>query len=237
LCLAYYDNPMMLHEQFDRLSMLDPRWRDLITLHVVDDGSPRWPAAQAVAEWCCSRGMELLPSKLRAWRMDEDIPWNQDACRNLAVMQAETGGWCLMTDMDHVPSPELWEHLLKSKLDTRCAYIPARLSMPERTRYHAHPNSYAMTKATFKAAGGYDERFRGIYGTDGMFKGRVGAAARIVELKEPLIRYPREVIADASTTTLQRKGNENTEKRDAMKRLVKLDPTPRHGLTKWERVL
>jgi hypothetical protein len=38
--------------------------------------------------------------------MREDIAWNQDACRNLAVSLARTE-WVLLTDMDHVPTEAL----------------------------------------------------------------------------------------------------------------------------------
>jgi hypothetical protein len=67
-----------------------------------------------------------------------------------------------------------------------------------------------MTRALYDRVGGYDERYAGVYGTDGAFKRGVEKnASAVIEIKEALIRVPREVIADASTTTLARKSPDN----------------------------
>jgi hypothetical protein len=77
-----------------------------------------------------------------------------------------------------------------------------------------HPNSWLMTRAMFDRVGGYDERFSGFYGSDSEFRERCkitpdGAATRpasgVVVLDHPLVRYDRAVLADASTTTYERK--------------------------------
>jgi hypothetical protein len=75
------------------------------------------------------------------------------------------------------------------------------------TPYKPHPNSWMMTRKMFDRIGGYDERFSGFYGTDGEFRDRVKAnAARVIILEEfPLIRVPRELVPDASTTRYGRK--------------------------------
>jgi hypothetical protein len=58
----------------------------------------------------------------------------------------------------------------------------------------------------FDRIGGYDERFSGYYGTDAEFRERVEKTAKAIVMRsEALIRYPREVIPDASTTTYKRK--------------------------------
>jgi len=75
--------------------------------------------------------------------------------------------------------------------------------------YKKHPNSYLMHRDLWKQTGGYDERFAGYYGTDSDYKHRVLRYAEIVDLKEPIIRVPREVVPDASTTRYDRKAPED----------------------------
>lgn len=227
LCLAYYENAGMLAHQLAALNALPAALRDHVSLIVVDDGSPNAPAVLPPA----------LGFEARLYRMKADIPWNQDACRNLAVEQA-ADGWLLLTDMDHVPSVELVDRIVRGKLDPRCAYTFGRVSAPDLSPYKPHPNSWLMTRDTYRRTGGYDERYAGVYGTDGMFAKRLRAVAPVRALAEVLIRYPREVIADASTTTLTRKSKENDARKDHVTRLVAASGRrePMTGLTPWERV-
>jgi hypothetical protein len=105
--------------------------------------------------------------------------------------------------------------------------------------YKPHPNSWLLTRAMYDRVGGYDERYRGVYGTDGIFAKQLRQNARkIAPLKEVLIRYPREVVPDASTTTLARKSVENELRRAAVKAQIKGSGQrePIRGLTAWDRV-
>lgn len=69
-----------------------------------------------------------------------------------------------------------------------------------------HPNSFVMTRDHYWYVGGYDEDFCGVYGTDGLFKERAFTKGGRGHLKGiALMRYSREIIPDASTTTLSRK--------------------------------
>lgn len=225
LCLAYYLNRGMLKEQYRILRAMPDNIKAHLRLIVVDDCSPD-PA------W-----VEAIGLPLWLYRMQKDIAWNQDACRNLAVREAETD-WVLMTDMDHVVPEETWRAVLSGNLHENTAYRFARVSMPKRDPYKIHPNTWLMTKSVFEKAGGYDERFAGFYGTDGDFLGRLRSQAPILEMKEHVIRYPREVIKDASTTTLDRKTEANGEaiKRIKAERLLEADARPKRYLTPWERI-
>jgi hypothetical protein len=130
-------------------------------------------------------------------------------CRNLGVDQARTE-WVLLTDIDHVMPLDTLRPLLTMELDPRDVYRLSRQDAPLRTPYKPHPNTWMMTRKMFDRIGGYDERFSGYYGSDSEFRERVQANARaIVMLPQALIRYPREVIADASTTTYERKAKED----------------------------
>jgi len=209
--MAYYENRLMLIEHARCWNDLPRELARKLNVVVVDDGSPTVPARDALQ----SIPLPTLAS-VQVWRMLVDVPWNQDACRNLGVKHAPTE-WLLLTDMDHIVPPPTWERLMRGPLDKRAVYRFGRVSAPAMEPYKRHPNSWALTKRIYWDCGGYDERLAGNYGTDGDFLVRVKHRRNIVDLAEVLVRVPRDVVPDASTTTLKRK--DPTEK-DNIRRLL-----------------
>jgi hypothetical protein len=213
LIMPYYDNPSMLEEQ-QRLWMKYPEeLRARLHVIIVDDGSPRWPALPHVAQPLEQFGL----ASFRLYRTKVDVRWNWLFCRNLGVSEATTD-WVFMTDIDHVMPGKTLARLLDATLDSRKAYRMSRVDAPDLTPYKPHPNTWLMTRMLFDRIGGYDERFSGFYGTDGEFRRRVqDTAEEIVILPQVMVRYPREVVADASTTTYGRK---EVQDRINVKRIV-----------------
>jgi hypothetical protein len=216
LVMAYYENAGMLREQFRRLVALPEDIRNNLELVVVDDGSPTAPAFHALeaGHWA---ELKLALQRVQLWRMSVDVRWNQDACRNIGAHRARTS-WLLLTDMDHVVPRDTWRGLMTQKLLKTRAYRFARVNAPAGDTYKPHPNSYAISRGLYWQVGGYDEALAGHYGTDGDFLVRLRREAPVAELPFCLVRYPREVIPDASTTTLTRKSDED---RAAVGRIVK----------------
>lgn len=206
LVMAYYENPRMLEHQLTHLANLPADIGGNLNLVIVDDGSPTAPAKPVVEQLG-----DVDLASLQVWRMGVDVRWNQDACRNVGVREARTQ-WVLLTDMDHVVPLATWSQLIHRKLNKHCVYRFARVSAPDMQPYKLHPNSWALTQKMYWRVGGYDEELAGNYGTDGDFLVRArGVAAELIELPEHLVRYPREVIADASTTQFERKRPEEKE--------------------------
>lgn len=209
LILPYYENPTQLARQLNHLSSLPDDVRKHLYLIVVDDGSPIAPAAPIC------RGFLLALDRLASFqlfRIDVDVRWNWLAARNVGVNHSHTE-WNLLTDID-LELPEVTaRRVIEKKLSPENVYRFGRLTAPEMTPYKPHPNSWLMTRQMFDKIGGYDERFSGFYGTDGEFRDRVRAnAANVIILEEfPLIRIPRELVADASTTTYGRKEKQDHE--------------------------
>jgi hypothetical protein len=232
LVLAYYRNPGMLRRQYDLLRALPADLRARVGLVVVDDGSPVDPARPPDP-----------PLGLRAFsllRMLVDVPWNQDACRNLAMTQVE--GWALLTDVDHLVPEATWREVVLGKLDPATAHRFSRVSEPELAPYKPHPNTWLLTRELYDLAGGYDERFAGVYGTDGKFAKQVAAVAPVLQLKHVVVRVPREVTPDASTTTLDRRSPANDRARArANLAFAALSPeeraVPLRGTFPWARVV
>lgn len=206
LIMPYYDNPSMLLEQQRQWGKYPPELRARLHVIVVDDGSPRWPALPVVYSI-----EQLGLASFQLYRTGVDVRWNWLFCRNLAVSKATTD-WVLMTDIDHVMPGKTLAAVLDGVLHESMAYRFSRVDAPNKTPYKPHPNTWMMTRALFDKIGGYDERFSGYYGTDGEFRRRVEErSAGIVILPQVMVRYPREVLADASTTTYGRKEKQDRE--------------------------
>lgn len=203
LVLPHFQNLGMLAEQQRIWASYPAGLRSRLHVVVVDDCSPKGlrPGRKAVS-------IDGLGS-FRIYRLLEHKRWNWLACRNLGAKQATTD-WILLTDMDHALPVETLRRLLEDPLDEKNAYRFSRVDAPrpwpyalsECPRYKPHNDTWLMTKALFFSPGvfGYDERLSGCYGTSGEFRDRVAAtASAIVMLADPMIRYPREIIPDAST--------------------------------------
>lgn len=238
ICLAYYENPGMLEYQLGAFATMGAKVRKHLRVIVVDDGSPVHAASEHVPSAYHEGGLGF---DFKLYRMEVDVAWNQDACRNLAVLQAFSE-WVLLTDIDHLVPEQTLIACISGDLDASCAYRFSRVTAPEMEPYKPHPNSWLLTRALYDRVGGYDERYAGIYGTDGMFMAGIAReASRIVDLPEILIRCPREYIPDASTTTLTRKSPENSIRKRAkdveIAKAVSEASRPVRGRFPWKRVL
>lgn len=205
IVMAYYENPGMLRKHLEAWSYYAIHDAGLFNVVLVDDGSPRNPAIDVLRDR--RLGEERMP--IRLFRIDKDIPWNQDGARNLGMHHAQTG-WCLLTDMDMVLEP----HDASKAVDFARKY-PSHVTtywMPGRRTAQGeykdpHPNTYLMHRTFFWLAGGYDEDFAGCYGSDGNFRKcmRAQGSERMIPHEFKLTWYGRDDIPDASTVDYGRK--------------------------------
>lgn len=237
LVYAYYDNPAMLARQFETWAAYPEWFRKRVKAVVVDDASPRWPALEVERP----RGLPAL----EIYRVAVDIPWHQDGARNLGAHVSE--GWLFLSDMDHVlPSGSLED--VWRITNAGCFFTFARWDaatdapmLDGAGNHKPHPNTYLLHRDLYWAAGGYDESFCGVYGTDGAFRRQlegVGIHRHLEGVR--IVRYSRDVIADASTTTLDRKaygGNAAKLAAHARKKAAGLEGKIVTLDFEWERVL
>lgn len=202
LVYAYYDNPAMLARQYETWRGYPEWYRRRIKIVIVDDGSPRWPALEVARP-------AGLPT-LELYRVAVDIPWHQDGARNLGAHVAT--GWLFLSDMDHVlPAeslPAVWRIASERKFYTFDRWDAATDApmLDAAGNPKPHPNTYLLHHDLYWEAGGYDESFCGVYGTDGAFRRQllgVGAWRHLSGVR--IVRYSRDVIPDASTTNYDRK--------------------------------
>ncbi len=206
LVMPYFENPLILARHYENLRSLPKRTRQLMAAIIVDDGSTQHPA------WGEECGVDLEVFKI----MPPKVKWNQDAARNIGAHHAETH-WLLLTDMDHILPAKTADYLAGNKFDPRYAYKFTRVSEPDMSDYKSHPNSWFLTKSLFDKVGGYDERFAGFYGTDGDIKNRIKEKTKILIFDYPLVRVPREVTPDASTTQFTRKSENDSKNIERIK--------------------
>lgn len=200
-CYPYYQNPIFLGLQLRRWTTYPHELLRQLSVIVVDDGSPDYPAVDVLRDFA-------LPFPLRLFRIGVDVRWNWLAARNVAMYHAH--GWCVLTDMDHmVPEPTL-RSIVFGKLWPSYIYRFTRREWTGES-IHPHPNSMLMTSTTFWDVGGYDEALSGHYGTDGDWRRRCAAAKRVFTLPCPLERH--EYVHDSSTTAYKRKQPEDAGKK------------------------
>ncbi len=213
--MAYYENSRQLQRQYELLRSMPDYIKAHLRVIVVDDCSEKAPAHKF------KMGVPLEVFRIKPPK----VQWNQDAARNIGVANTITP-WVLLTDMDHMVPLATWESLICQTYYETQVYKFRRVSAPDMSPYKPHPNSWFMTKAMYDRLGGYDERFAGVYGTDGDFRNRLKEITEITEIEQVLIRVPREVVADASTTQFPRK---TPESGDVIKRVK----TEREAIPGW----
>lgn len=230
----YYLNQDMLKAHLRTWERYPPEVLGKYLFIIVDDCSPTGPAAPVVV----ANAAENVRARIQVYRVLVDIPWNQHGARNLGAKVAPDG-WMLMTDMDHDLMAEDAAQLLDAPLSEQHFYYLRRIKagrILETERHHC--NSFVTTRKAYWESGGYDEDFCGSYGGDGQFIAALSTVAKPATLATvSLVRYPRDVIADASTTTLERAGvhREEYQRRAARRRGVYKAVRPIRF--RWERIL
>lgn len=238
LVMPYYENASMLALHYQAWALWPNSLRNRLHVIIVDDGSPEAPAAAVKRPFG-------LPS-LEIYRIKQDRPWHQHAARNLGASAAPEG-WMLLTDMDHLltPGPASWifVQIDEGDLDPGTVYMLDRVeantgepTLGKDGNPKPHPNSFVMTRDMFWRIGGYDERATGFYGTDRLFRDRAFRFAKKGHLDAPLVRYWRDIVPDASTTTLPRKEGRDPAVKAKALREIALNPEARTVLDfDWER--
>lgn len=230
LVMPYFNNGKMLERHFDEWASYPQDVKDRLRITIVDDGSARDPALPHFR----NIGIET-----RLYRILVDKPWNWDGARNLGLHEIPSEP-VLHTDMDHLLPVASAKRLVEMKVKEGRYYVPARIRAVDGQPHHRHPNSWIMQRDLHWRAGGYDERFSGLYGKDAVYRRALEKVARRSEIDEvTLVLFGREVIEDASTTEYSRKeGEYYTKNRPEVRAMLYDGKRPTEWLLfPWERLI
>lgn len=209
MVFPYYEAPKMLGLQMLNIASYPSAVKEMLTIIVVDDGSPQYNAYDIVGRW----GQDF---KVRLYRVKPDIPWNNHGARNLGFLEAEEDAWVLGLDVKHlVPAacmdwliwgdmePQVGKYYTFPYVDFRQAkdgsvnlsFVKDRKCSPTKP----HPNTFLVSRKDFWRAGGYNEDFSGTYGGDGEFMKRLSEVAEEVNLAPNfwVTRVDRTVVSDS----------------------------------------
>jgi hypothetical protein len=99
LVMAYYENPTMLQVHLKNWKETYPDdVKARMRVIIVDDGSPRNPAVNQVRSFALREGDLGRFHAFEIYRIDTNIPWNQDGARNLGMMVAHASPCCVSSD-------------------------------------------------------------------------------------------------------------------------------------------
>ena len=194
LIYPYYRNRKFFQYQLSVWNSYSELLKPYLNLIIVDDGSPEGEKASEILK------LNKHPIPIRLFEIEVDVRFNWIAARNIAMHFAN--GWCLGTDMDHVIPERTAYQLVWGNHNENVIYRLSRIEHDGK-RIHPHPNTWFMTKEMFWKFGGYDERFSGLYGSDGDARRRWAIVAKVYTLKYHLVRH--EYQDDSSTTNYKRK--------------------------------
>lgn len=183
---------------------------DNLRFIIVDDGSSIKPAVNYLVK-------DISKLHIEIYRIDIDRRWNQDGAKNLGALFC-VNEWIFLSDMDHfLPEftatrifdlcPSIWTYFTFSRLTATGINDDISSFKP----YKPHPNSYLIHWQLYWRVGGYNEDYCGYYGTDWIFRQSLKAFGYEERINSPIIRFPRALIEDASTSGIERKSVQDRE--------------------------
>lgn len=213
----YYEDPISLK------AVLDWHKNDHvpgINFTIIDDGSSKHPL-----------NADQIPPHWNIYRITEDVGWNNEGAKNLAMHVSDTE-WNLIGDADHPVRHHSVRSLpsLVDTLDPTIAYRPVRMVGKKRGI-----NCFLLTKTLFWDIGGYDETYQGLYGYDCTLD---FALKERDALNNHFETVELDAIADRSTLTRTQKTAQCAkfwEKHEAVKN-GEIEADPRRLKFTWERV-
>jgi hypothetical protein len=223
LVYPYYMNAEMLIEQQRRWLTFPADILDKLRFVIVDDGSPTNPAANFVADTHGNLNLEV-------YRIEVDIPWNADGARNLGALFC-INQWMFLSDVDHFLPLDSLRNVFSLKLRRfdfkRLKAQSAWKDLSELEPCRPHKSTFLIHWELYWKAGGFNENYRGFYSMGWTLRNKLRRVGRQRMLDAYVVEYSREVIPDATTTTLPKPGG---EARANIKRTLKRDRKFRESL-------
>ena len=203
ITMPYYDAPLMLKEHLENWCAYPPDIADRVSIVLVDDGSPNYPAEEVL------KTSKLPRSPIHLYRVLENIPWNHGGARNLGMYNVPDG-WVVTTDIDLVLDAENAEKILDLNKDSKRVYQPNRLDLVSGkwVPMKRHPESFVMTKEMFWKIGGFDEDFTGYWnGTFTPFRFALRRRSKLIRLADIYLKNHSDLVEGAMVSEWGRRGS------------------------------
>jgi len=225
MVFGYYNQPVMLDEQIRNMESYPVEIRKLWHVVVVDDGSQSAPL-----------GLLRIPNLcLRAFRVDVDIPWNNEGVRNIGVKESKTP-WLLVTDIDHIVPVETAESLVSQPHREDQFYGFKRRWRHNMEDMKPHPNTWFMSRKFWDRVGGCDERWSGTYGGDGEWSSRADKINQRQMLDLWLYHANIDEIPDAWVDMTRRYAGDGSQ-RAAIRDSISKNPQTITGRLQYRQIL
>jgi len=124
LVLPYYMNPGMLEKQFALWNSYPEEIKPYLEIVIVDDASPKGQRAEEVIT---EKKLSLGNIRLSLYRVLTELRWNQHGARNIGAHEAHHD-FLMLTDMDHMISPDLMTYLITGNFEKRSFYMFDRVN-------------------------------------------------------------------------------------------------------------
>jgi hypothetical protein len=161
VALLYFAKPAMLMRQLENFESYPSEIRQILTILIVDDGSPEGLQA---SEYISKDRLDNPDLRLQLAHVTTDKAWNIGGARNLAFYLADTPE-ALLLDLDMLVPQETMEAALKWTTKNETHTIAHRFNrrIPEGDN-RKHPAVALLDTGAYWESGGCDEDFCGTYG-------------------------------------------------------------------------
>ena len=222
--VPYYNNPSMFLRQLGHWAALPPdvlkRWNFI----VIDDCSSLQHCALNMWNAFHHTHKTKLAKQLNIYYILQDSLFGQHEARNIGVYHTETE-YNFLTDMDMELDSSSFAALLDKldgEINQKNYYSVGRRQVldddgnTKEKKYHC--NTFVVSQTNYWKINGYDVDYVGTYGGDGPFARQLEQFAPRKHLDDIVtLLYGRDVIADASTSDVQRYGDPKTNYRRILK--------------------
>ncbi|KAL3905708.1 MAG: hypothetical protein SGILL_009570 [Bacillariaceae sp.] len=167
IAIPYYASPATLLQQLENFASYPIELQQLMTIMIVDDGSPSGLQAREYL----SESAQSYQFRLRIARITSDISWNIEGSRNLAFYLADTRRG-IMLDLDMLlPHESLVKALQWNTIQPGNETHPEKIALAHKFnrrkpngKESKQPALAVLDIPEFWNAGGLDEDFAGRYG-------------------------------------------------------------------------
>lgn len=186
IVLPFFNNEQMLRHQMQTWLSYPTYIKERIKIIIVDDASESKKVSTIIIDM---NNGDILFKNIHVFRINENIPWNQDGAKNLGMKNVknvcckadelnnqEIDPICLLCDIDHVLPISCMISLMHDMDNNEFDFKKTVYLVPRKRirpcgkieELNVNKNIFLMSYSMFWSFGGYNEDVCGVYGTDNL---------------------------------------------------------------------